>query len=749
MFKKMSKRISALLAAFAMCVSLAPITSSAQAPSQFASYSFESFVSPKNGGWSDNGVVNDLDNSAYPMSSWYQILKPVNENTVYTTKNYVRVHPDASTQQTIIRQKLSADLAEKLNGDMSFDTWFIRLEDNSNLNMICSIENLNAKSNGGDKSDRFLAVFYDKENKRITVERRIDADTVADYYYKAEPDMGKWYHLGFSYGSGVTPPELTLNGAKLVLSGVTPDSLSTDYADKEFTPYTTDMCISFGRGVNQGAYANSVLGYGKISLYSGLLTEADFAEVYNNELKLYEKEFKVLIKDGWGEEVSQSGLSNIIASNENQPVIEIDTEGLDGFNTDTVKLWDNTTGSQIAYNARSDQNIYTLQAEYEKGHSYRLIIDGILNAEGELVRKTAQELEFGITQNIPEMIANYEMHDDLGLNSLDSAKYPISGTVKKFSTFGNNYSTLAGSPYTYSIPGIVKDMTDKFVVDLWLNPTSTVAEPILLSISKPTGEECIRLMQIGNGLAVRKYFADKNDSSKTAYLEYMSYNGTYGGNLVKISESVGKTFNDSWHHLVFMYDEETAASLPGAEQFKNPAGIAVYFDGVKLDFYNNTFKTDFTDYKAFEITDEHELYLNNLNGTRNSSRYRIGKTSIYSGTADEAFLKKIAQTDLERYAVPPATSILNHDGTEISRDTAVEAGTQVYAKADNVTGGTLVFAVYNNGKLKDIKIADEITDKAIITEEYTTGSGDSFKVMLIDSLNGIKPIIESNNYISE
>ena len=92
---------------------------------------------------------------------------------------------------------------------------------------------------------------------------------------------------------------------------------------------------------------------------------------------------------------------------------------------------------------------------------------------------------------------------------------------------------------------------------------------------------------------------------------------------------------------------------------------------------------------------------------------------------------------------------MNHDGTEISRDTAVEAGTQVYAKADNVTGGTLVFAVYNNGKLKDIKIADEITDKAIITEEYTTGSGDSFKVMLIDSLNGIKPIIESNNYISE
>ena len=62
---------------------------------------------------------------------------------------------------------------------------------------------------------------------------------------------------------------------------------------------------------------------------------------------------------------------------------------------------------------------------------------------------------------------------------------------------------------------------------------------------------------------------------------------------------------------------------------------------------------------------------------------------------------------------------------------------------------TLIFSLGSFGSKIILFFMVPLYTNYLTTEEYGTGSGDSFKVMLIDSLNGIKPIIESNNYISE
>lgn len=583
---------------------------------------------------------------------------------------------------------------------------------------------------------------------------------------KLEKD--KWYNVVISYNPA-TPTELLaiINGkvATVKQGAVTTPSGNAVNHTKDSDVFTIGR--SYIDGVLRDLYGATM---GETAIYTGTITEAAAIANYNQNVGYYESSYNVKFYDSFDNFIEN--LAKVRASG-NTVKIDFSGKSVDRATVSNVHIEDNEGNYITATSAwESDSSDVLILSDFAltDGKDYNLVVAGVKNTDGESLRTADFYLPFKCNDSISSVtaLAKYEAPE----------KRPTYQGTGIYGTFRIEIPNTAGTDYP-----------------------SLFFRPFKADYVSKFNSEALNSYYVYSGVNLYNYLDDtteENKKSAAALASKMDVNYTYE-TVVRIDNfkgipntlvSVGKDAGS--HTQLYISEDHTKLTLrreydKGAAYFS--AGFqfeagkyyhiilsladkkfpVAYINGAKytmtrsggIDISSESYFNNFNYVKAESLitTDEsgnttypNVWILNWGSGTYASTRRpnaTWAMSNIYEGVVDSYDAAKMYEESKAKFETY-SSALKNADGEEITADNIanVEKLKASVTVTSSLTKPTVIMAIYNDGKLKTIKIASL---KETATDAYTyetdlaeISAGDTVKLMCWDSLGNLAPITSTD-----
>lgn len=653
------KKIITVITALSMCVSAFVSVAAADAviPDPVLKYDFEAMDG-------SNLTYNTIPEKEYAMT--VAVAKQYNvkgDALNYPSKKYIASEGNgyASFKTTI-----DSDITSKINSSkqLSVSAMFNVGKNNITGSGFPIFSLLTGEPNNNAKP--YITAWYSYSEKYIRVyvlgTDSQESEKVQSFVYSVAPfESEQWYHFAMSYDISTNqPPILLLNGEKIDCYSMTPTN-AFDGAPVQL-PENVDLYLARGvTGIDATYWLHHAgAGYASFSMYNKALSASELSELYNNDKTWLEPEYNITVTDGLGAFVSRENLGSVYKSDGHIPSIAIDFDTIAdtdkaSFNTNTVKIYDKDSDQYIIYEPQVTENQYIITCDSIDSGNYRLEIDGIKNIQGEMIRKSAQYLNFSVfCEELPQLIAQYDMKNNL--NKVDTDKYALSsqnfttvntyfGDDNVYRIYGkvNDLNSTGNNDAKGEIKEISKNLNQAFIYDAWFYNIGDGPQ-VIFSVtgdgqSNGSYSDICTYKQLNNG----------NEYIQLTDLYRTSTDGNITDKVIAYKNTSAKLKRSSWNHVVLEYKPDSAEQI-------------VYINGEK--YVLSADGAIPTGYTVAEIPDSavfrYNCDINRSSATINGyvwgptyggspSRFRFSNMSIYTGTAD-VFANYLSTLNADKYS---------------------------------------------------------------------------------------------------
>lgn len=585
---------------------------------------------------------------------------------------------------------------------------------------------------------------------------------------KIEKD--KWYNVVISYNPATPTELLAIINGKVVTAkqgDVQAPSGNPVNHTKDSDIFTIGRCY-MGPTALRDLYGATM---GETAIYTGAITEAAAIANYNQNVGYYESSYNVKFYDSF-----DNFIENLEKVRATGNTVKID---LSGKNADRTTVSDvhieDSEGNYVtvasAWESDSSDVLILSDFALTDGKDYKLVVAGVKNTDGELLRTADFYLPFKCNDSISSVtaLAKYEAPEK-------RPTYQTTGMFGDFrvvipNTAGTDYPALFFRPfklnyvskfnseavnsyYVYSGENLYNYLDDtteenkKSAAALASKMDVNYTYETVVRIDKKDVTMPRTLMAVGTDAGSHTQLYISEDYTKlTLRREYDQGTAYFSAGF---QFEVGKYY----HIILSLADKKFPVAYINGVKYTmtHSGGYNVYaesvFNSLTYKKAENLIETD----DSGKTTYPNVWILNWGSGSYASTRRpnaTWAMSNIYEGVVDSYDAAKMYEESKAKFETY-SSSFKTADGEEITADNIanVEELKASVTVTSSLTKPTVIMAVYNDGKLKTIKIASL---KETATDAYTyetdlaeISEGDTVKLMCWDSLGNLAPITSTD-----
>ena len=555
--------------------------------------------------------------------------------------------------------------------------------------------------------------------------------------------LNEWTNIIISYdpSSASNMPQVLINGN--VVSVIQSGAITAPAGNVKVHTSDTDT-FEMGRTFEGSYQFLRGCTLSKTGIYSGCITEGAAIETFNTEKPSFESAYDVKFYD-----IGGALITNLNTVKECENTVKIDFSGADKATVtpENVYIVDKSTDLYVPYSASWENDIYAISDfTLSDGMSYELIIKDIKDTNGEFIKEGEFKLPFICSETSSLIsLARYESpeisegwtsqwggYTTYVADTLSNSTYPkmqldiVSAREKYNENVLNSYYTYTGN-WTYfhiDSPELAAQLDDAVTYEIYVKidrfNDSRSYHPFL---SVPD---------------IQMIFA-YNDGA--LYMDRSYDSGSLRYKAQGINLEAGK-----FYHIICTYEFSSKIVQP-----------VFYVNGVRYETEATTLGVNPAQgnpKKAAATDDVKVTIMNNGGLTASKSPCTWAMSGFYKGIADSYDAYKMYETAKAKFETfnvefkDENNEVITADN--IANADKAKASVTVTSKK---TIPTVIMAVYNNGKLKDIKtgtLTSEATDAYVWETEFlSVESGDTLKIMCWDSLGNMIPILSSDDTLTK
>ena len=729
-------------------------------------------------------LLNDKNGGSVPL------IINFNNNATEKTNHDLTDSPEAFVMNYPEMKIENKDFAKKLDKEMTYETFFKINKasegapfryDMSGLLMI-----------GGDNAsfgNGYMKIYAGRTAANsneaylyfIRNAKAADGTVLFKRWYAVNEDgsrftvtTDKYYHLVASFDSTSTAnePVLYINGVKYKMSV---SEASNGYPGEGFTTSDdmTNYEIRIGKLKEGSTNYYTDMTWAMSNFYDGIATSYDARRMYNAANKKFignEKTFGISVTAADGSTVKKENYQKLHVDGN---TITINFTGADKtkITKDNVYITDITENKAVDFTGTWDGNNYIISnlALTDK-HKYNLAVKNIYDETGAVILKS-QIFEFACLATELVTLAKYEfdssiftgqlMYRDYSLNDKNGGNVPLMVNYNYKDFAGTVSPNVIGSPETFksNYPELkVSDIAFARKLDGKMT-YETYFKMDKASESGPFKFDMSGLLMAGGDTTgfgdgqMKIYVGRTATDSNEGYLYFIKNAKASDGAVLykrwyaaKEDGSKLRLSTDKYYHLAVSFDSTSTNSEP-----------IFYVDGVKYKTVVSEASNGYPGvgfYTADDMATDSAIHIGKISRGGHYTDMTWAMSSFYEGIATDYDVQKMydnAKIKYEEYDV----KFIAEDGTVITADSiasANEAKASVTVTSKK-TAPTVIMAVYNNGRLKDVKtgaLTSEAKDAYVWETDFANiESGDTLKVMCWDSLGNMVPILSTEDTLTK
>ena len=682
-------------------------------------------------------------NGENALNAYFGVTQSKSNNCVYSFDTI----SDVGKDYFFIDGGKNEAILNALDGAFTFSTW-IKLDERfkdycgngTAIFWVANGQNENypiqlSLNQSKDENDNF-------KGGKLILRRRFETSELYAEIAALIP-LNEWTNIIISYdpASASNMPQVLVNGnvVSVSQSGSVP---APEGSAKVHTP--NNDTFEMGRTYHGSYQFLKGCSMSKTGIYSGCITEGAAIETFNTEKPSFEDAYDVKFYD-----IGGALITNLNTVKECENTVKIDFSGADKATVtpENVYIVDKSTNLYVPYNASWENDTYAISGfTLSDGINYELIIKDIKNASGEFIKEGEFKLPFICSETSSLIsLARYESpeisegwtpqwggYTTYVADTLPNSTYPkmqldvVDARNKYNENVLNSYYTYNGN-WTY------------FHIDspeLAAQLDSAVTYEIYVKIDRFSDDRSYHPFLSVPGIQMIFAF---NDGS--LYMDRSYDSGSLRYKAQGINLEAGK-----FYHIICTYEFSDKIVQP-----------VFYVNGVRYETAATTLGTNPAQGspKKAAAADDVKLTIMNDGGNQfTKSPCTWAMSSFYKGVADSYDAYKMYETakaKFETYSVEfkdENNAVITADS--IASANKAKASVTVTSKK---TVPTVIMAVYNNGRLKDVKtgaLTSEAKDAYVWETDFASiESGDTLKVMCWDSLGNMVPILSTEDTLTK